>query len=547
MSITMQESISVMSAEGYPQREIAEKLDVSRNTVAKYAARDDFSPPPPVAGERTSPTMAPHAAAVGSWLESDRDRPRKQRHTAKRVYDRLVGERGFEGSLATVERFVREWRRERAKGPGEGFLELEWPAGACQADYGHASAVIAGEEVALRELVVSWPHSNARLCVMCESERSECLVDGLMEIFAHVGGVPTLAVLDNATEAGRRVAGVVRESELFSAFRAHTGMRSVYCNPYSGHEKGSVEYLGNKDRFADAFNYLLYDGCGVIRAEELRPFGASGVVTAAKAGSRVKPTWKSRDTVRVWQAMEGDGAAYAILGLEEQAYVSREMPARCMLYDAMSYDRQVAEIARVNRANGSTESSSGDFLSKLRANDVLVPVVTLVIYLRAGEWDAPESLHGLFGNAGDDVLRFVPDYKVNLVAPSRVGDSEFDKFSTELGLVLKYIKHSRSKADLGRMVGEDGRYRELGAESAAFINVVTDSHLAIGQREGKVDMCRAIDEMRRESREEGEHNKLIENARNLIANTGWDAMEALRMIGVPEADRPAIARELGTL
>lgn len=100
---------------------------------------------------------------------------------------------------------------------------------------------------------------------------------------------------------------------------------------------------------------------------------------------------------------------------------------------------------------------------------------------------------------------------------------------------------------MGRMVGEDGRYRELGAESAAFINVVTDSHLAIGQREGKVDMCRAIDEMRRESREEGEHNKLIENARNLIANTGWDAMEALRMIGVPEADRPAIARELGAL
>ncbi len=211
------------------------------NTVAKYASKGDFSPEPPVARPRTSPTMEPYARAVRSWLEGDRDRPRRQRHTARRVYDRLVSELGYGGSLATVERFVREWRREHAHGPSEGFLELEWPCGTCQVDYGHASAVVAGEEVELHELAVSWPHSNARFCVMCESERGECLVDGLMTVFDHVGGVPPEAVLDNATEAGRRVAGVVRESSLFSAFRAHTGMRTKYCNPHSGHEKGSVE------------------------------------------------------------------------------------------------------------------------------------------------------------------------------------------------------------------------------------------------------------------------------------------------------------------
>lgn len=241
MPISKQESIRQMAAAGHSQREIARRLEVSRNTVAKYAAKEDFSPAPPTSAGRRSPTMEPHAAVVAQWLESDRDRPRKQRHTAKRVFDRLVAERGFEGSLATVERFVRGWRSERDGGPGEGFLELEWPAGTCQVDYGRAEAVIAGEPVALHELAVSWPHSNARYCVMCESERSECLIDGLMAIFAHVGGVPPEAVLDNATEAGRRIAGVVRESRLFSAFRAHVGMRTKYCNPYSGHEKGSVE------------------------------------------------------------------------------------------------------------------------------------------------------------------------------------------------------------------------------------------------------------------------------------------------------------------
>ena len=60
-------------------------------------------------------------------------------------------------------------------------------------------------------------------------------------------------------------------------------------------------------------------------------------------------------------------------------------------------------------------------------------------------------------------------------------------------------------------------------------------------------MCRAIDEMRRKSREEGDRRRLLESARNLMAYTGWDVMEALKSIGVPEADRPAIARELGAV
>jgi hypothetical protein len=105
------------------------------------------------------------------------------------------------------------------------------------------------------------------------------------------------------------------------------------------------------------------------------------------------------------------------------------------------------------------------------------------------------------------------------------------------------------------MVSEDERYRRIGAESAALINEVTNSRLEIVEREGEVDMCRAIDEMRRKSKEEGvkqgiekgDRSRLLESARNLMANTGWDAVEALRMIGVPESDRPAIAKELGAV
>ena len=201
MPKSTRECIREMSIRGSSQREIARTLGVSRNTVAKYLA-EDLSPKAPVTRTPASPTMAPYADEVRGWLEADGRAPRKQRHTAKRVYDRLVDERGFDGSLSTVERFVREWREARDPSPTDGFLELGWPAGAAQGDYGNATAVLGGSEVALHELVVSFPHSNGRFCVCSMSQRSECLCESMMRVFEHVGGVPHTLVLDNATEAG---------------------------------------------------------------------------------------------------------------------------------------------------------------------------------------------------------------------------------------------------------------------------------------------------------------------------------------------------------
>lgn len=118
--------IREMDAVGVPRAEIARRLSLSRNTVAKYADMADMSPAAPAPAPRPRPALAGHEAWVESVLESDLGAPRKQRHTAKRVYDRLVGERGYGGSYSTVRRFVADWRRFRASGGGEGYLELEW-------------------------------------------------------------------------------------------------------------------------------------------------------------------------------------------------------------------------------------------------------------------------------------------------------------------------------------------------------------------------------------------------------------------------------------
>ena len=229
--LDVRNDIRSMDAEGVPRAEIARRLRLSRNTVAKYADMEDLSPEPPAPADRPHPAIDPHAAWIDGVLEADLGAPRKQRHTAKRIYDRLVEERRYEGSYSAVQRHVREWRLARAAGAGDGYLELEWAPGTAQADYGNFEAVVSGERLRLKLLVVCLPHSNARYAVAGMSQRAECMCAGLAGVFGWIGRAPRELVLDNATEAGRRLRGEVTESHLFSLFRAHYRMGSRYCNP----------------------------------------------------------------------------------------------------------------------------------------------------------------------------------------------------------------------------------------------------------------------------------------------------------------------------
>ena len=239
--LDVRNDIRSMDARGVPRSEIARRLHLSRNTVARYADIDNMSPRPPVSPDRLRPAIGEHAEWIDAVLEADLGAPRKQRHTAKRIYDRLVKERGYKGSYSSVQRYARQWKLARASGIGEGYLELEWAPGTAQVDYGNFEAIIAGKKLHLKLLVLVLPHSNARFAVAGMSQCAECMCTGLSAILNWMGRAPREIVLDNATEAGRRIRGKVSESHLFSLFRAHYRMGSRYCNPYSGNEKGSVE------------------------------------------------------------------------------------------------------------------------------------------------------------------------------------------------------------------------------------------------------------------------------------------------------------------
>ena len=154
----IQQRIRILDARGVSWRRISKEVGVSRQTVRKYAQLEDCSPEPPARPAAVS-KLDPYKPLIGKWLEADRFMPRKQRHTARRVYDRLVEEQGFDGSYQIVQRYVKRWRQEHRL-PGDGYLELEWSPGVMQADFGLAQAVVAGSRTDVHCLVASFPHSN---------------------------------------------------------------------------------------------------------------------------------------------------------------------------------------------------------------------------------------------------------------------------------------------------------------------------------------------------------------------------------------------------
>lgn len=238
--MSKQQDIRRLDAMGLSHAEIARRLKIDRGTVAKYANMEDCSPKPPVR-RRIASILDGHKPVIDSWLEADRLMPRKQRHTAKRVYDRLVAEQGFGGSYSTVLRYVDQWRAVNREA-GDGYVELEWAPGCAQMDFGLARARLAGEWVDDHCMVVTFPYSNKRYVASLPGENAECICEGLATVFEHVGGVPHTLVIDNASGAGHRDArGEVTLSRVFEAFISHYRLDVRFCNPYAGNEKGSVE------------------------------------------------------------------------------------------------------------------------------------------------------------------------------------------------------------------------------------------------------------------------------------------------------------------
>ena len=139
--------------------------------MAKYADMENMSPAAPMPQRRGRPALEGNEEWVAGVLEAGLGTPRKQRHTARRIYDRLVAERGYAGSRPTARRFVRGLRLARVAACGGVFLELEWAPGTRQVDFGNFRTAVGERALDLKLLVATLPHSNDRQCAALMSQR----------------------------------------------------------------------------------------------------------------------------------------------------------------------------------------------------------------------------------------------------------------------------------------------------------------------------------------------------------------------------------------
>ena len=236
--------------DGVSIRELARRFGVHRRDVRQ--ALESAVPPQRKQVVRVAPALDRWKPTIDGWLEADRSAPRKQRHTARRVWQRLIEEHGAEVGESTVRRYVAEVRRRMEVPLVEVMVPQHHPLGEeAEVDFGTASVVLAGVLVDVSMFIMRLSASGRSYPRAYLNEAQEVFLDGHVRAFEHFGGVPNRIRYDNLKAAVERIlTGRDRvESERFVAMRSHYGFDSFFCQPgiKGSHEKGGVE--GEVGRF----------------------------------------------------------------------------------------------------------------------------------------------------------------------------------------------------------------------------------------------------------------------------------------------------------
>jgi transposase len=226
--------------EGRSQRAVAREFGLSRETVRKmlqYAVPPGYQRQQPI----KRPKLGPWLGVIDAILNDDKQRPAKQRHTSKRIFERLKEEHGFTGGYTIVKDYVRT----AALRGQEMFVPLMHPAGEAQVDFGEALVVIAGVEQQAHYLVMDLPHSDDCFVAAFPAETTEAFLEGHVRAFAYFGGVPTRILYDNTKIAVAKILGGEQRQRTrsFSELQSYYLFADKFGRPAKGNDKGKVEGL----------------------------------------------------------------------------------------------------------------------------------------------------------------------------------------------------------------------------------------------------------------------------------------------------------------
>ena len=226
--------------EGRSQRAVAREFGITRKTIQKMLR---YSVPPGYRRQQAvkRPKLGPWLGVIDAILEEDKTQPAKQRHTAKRIFERLKAEHGFSGGYTIVKDYVHTAElRSR-----EMFVPLTHAPGEAQADFGEALVVVDGVEQKAHFLAMDLPHSDDGFVVAFPAETTEAFLEGHVRAFAYFDGVPRRILYDNTKIAVAKILGGQerQKSRAFSELQSHYLFAAKFGRPAKGNDKGKVEGL----------------------------------------------------------------------------------------------------------------------------------------------------------------------------------------------------------------------------------------------------------------------------------------------------------------
>ena len=256
------------------------------------------------------------------------------------------------------------------------------------------------------------------------------------------------------------------------------------------------DYVKDAGVFADIFNYYIYGGRQVILPEQLSERDSTKIALPYGADGALVPVQKFRDVQKLKQEKGQEGTS---------AGEYRKTP------------------------------STGEFLSGFWSDDRLVPSITVTIFFGPEEWDGPLSLFDMMDVSDPDVFACIDNYHVRLIAPAQMVDEEIMKFQSSLREVMLFIKYSKDRENLSRILkANEKRFREVERRAADVIEAITNSGIKYNESEAKIDMCQAIQEIRMDERKIGEQDGELKKAKEAaveLYKMGLDTEKIAQAVG----------------
>lgn len=263
------------------------------------------------------------------------------------------------------------------------------------------------------------------------------------------------------------------------------------------------------DRFADLFNAVVFHGKQVLKPEELQELDTemSGII---RFKDYEESLVRTRDVVK----KTAFGVEFAILGIESQQRIHYAMPLRTLLYDGMGYLKEYQEISR-SRKKEKGRMTEDEFLSKMRKEDRLHPIISIVVYYSEKSWDGPMCLKDMIVEMPEEIERIFSDYKMNLV---QIRESEQYEFHNEDVKTVFEVSREIFKGNFDKITTLY-KDRDIKAELITVIGKITDSADLMSQgrnKEVSVNMCTALERLKDEGRQEGRQEGRKEGIRKLV-------------------------------